>query len=247
MIRLHSSFIFLIVPSLLLAQGPKTADSPAAKRLKVLLISGSLEYKSDETLAGLQKHLEANYPVECSRAFRKTDDNLPGLEALETCDVAVFFTRRLTIKGEQLERVKKYAQAGKPIVAIRTASHGFQNWLEMDKEIFGGNYSNHNKEGPKCEVKIADTAREHPVLKGVSAYASSGSLYKNPGISKDVTVLLTGAIPNDSEPIAWVREHNGGRVFYTSLGHPDDFMNDNFVRLVTNAIFWTAKRDNPAK
>ncbi len=227
------------------------SDPPAqpkdGKKLTVLLISGSLEYKSDDTLAAFQKHLEANHPVECKRAFRKTDDDLPGLEALETCDVAVFFTRRLTIKGEQLERVKKYAQAGKPIVAIRTASHGFQNWLEMDKQIFGGNYSNHNKEGPKCEVKIVDAAKEHPVLKGMAPFASTGSLYKNPAIAKDVTVLLTGAIPEDTEPIAWVREHNGGRVFYTSLGHPDDFKNDGFVRMLTNAIFWTAKRDVPAK
>jgi type 1 glutamine amidotransferase len=247
MIRLLSSFIFLIVPSLVLAQGPKAVNAPTSKKLKVLLISGSLEYKSDETLAALQKHLEADYPIECSRAFRKTDDNLPGLEALETCDVAVFFTRRLTIKGEQLECVKKYAEAGKPIVAIRTASHGFQNWLEMDKTIFGGDYSNHYKEGPKCEVKIVDAAKEHPVLKGVQAFVSSGSLYKNPHVNKDVTVLLTGAIPDYTEPIAWVREQNGGRIFYTSLGHPDDFKNDNYVCMLTNAIFWTAKRDVPVK
>ena len=56
------------------------------KKLKVLLVSGSLEYKSDESLAAFQKYLEANYPVECVRAFRKTDDDLPGLEHLETCD-----------------------------------------------------------------------------------------------------------------------------------------------------------------
>ena len=52
---------------------------------------------------------------------------LQGLENLESCDVALLFTRRLTIKGEQLERVKKYCQSGKPIVAVRTASHGFHS------------------------------------------------------------------------------------------------------------------------
>jgi putative membrane-bound dehydrogenase-like protein len=229
-----------------LQSGPP-AQPKAGKKLNVLLVSGSLEYKSDDSLAAFQKHLEANYPVECSRAFRKTDDDVPGLEALEKCDVAVFFTRRLTIKGDQLERIKKYAQAGKPIVAIRTASHGFQNWLEMDKEILGGNYTNHYNGGPKCEVKIVDAAKEHPILKGMTPFASSGSLYKNPEINKDVKVLLTGAIPEHTEPIAWVRERNGGRVFYTSLGHPDDFKNDGFVRLLTNAIFWAAKRDSPGK
>ena len=77
------------------------------------------------------------------RAFRKTDKDIPGLDELETCDVAVFFTRRLKIDGEQLDRIKKYATSGKPIVAIRTASHGFQNWLDMDKEVFGGDYKGH--------------------------------------------------------------------------------------------------------
>ncbi len=226
------------------APGAKTKETE--KKLKVLLISGSLEYKSDESLAAFQKHLEANYPVECSRAFRKTDDDLPGLEGLDTCDVAVFFTRRLTIKGEQLERVKKYALSGKPIVAIRTASHGFQNWLDMDKEVLGGNYKNHYGNGPKCVVKITEAGEKHPLLKGVKPYASTGSLYKNPDISKDAVVLMTGSIPEHTEPIAWVREYKGGRIFYTSLGHPDDFTNESFVRLLVNALFWTAKKEIPA-
>ena len=31
------------------------------------------------------------------------------------------------------------------------------------------------------------------------------------------------------------------------LVHPDDFKNDGFVRMLTNAVFWTVKRDVPAK
>jgi putative membrane-bound dehydrogenase-like protein len=210
--------------------------------LKVLLISGSLEYKSDESLAEFQKYLEANYNVKCLRAFRKTDTDIPGLEQLDSCDVALFYTRRLQLEGEQLERIKKYCRSGKPIVALRTASHGFQKWLEMDKEILGGNYSNHYKEGPICEVKFADKGKEHPVLAGVKEFKSVASLYKNPNIAKDCEVLLTGSIPGNSEPLAWTRVVNGGRVFYTSLGHLKDFEDDNFRRLLVNALFWTAKR-----
>jgi len=219
------------------------AKPPSGKKLKVLLISGSVEYKSDDTLPILQKYLEANYPVECIRAFRKTDDDVPGLEALETCDVAVFFTRRLTIKGEQLERIKKYAESGKPIVAIRTASHGFQNWLDMDKDILGGNYKGHFGAGPKCECKLTDAGAKHPTMNCVKPFVSEGSLYKNQGHNKDITVLMSGSIPKESEPITWVRENKGGRVFYTSLGHPKDFEEESFKRMIANAVFWTAKRD----
>lgn len=217
------------------------------KKLKVLLISGSVEYKSDDTLPIFQKHLEANYPVECIRAFRKTDEDLPGLEALETCDVAVFFTRRLKITGDQLERVKKYATSGKPIVAIRTASHGFQNWLDMDKEVLGGDYKGHFGHDQKCELKLTDAGGKHEVLKGVKPFEITGGLYKNPGVDPKVIVLMTGEFGKEKEPVTWVRDYKGGRIFYTSLGHPKDFENENFVRMLTNAVFWTAKKDVPPK
>jgi len=215
------------------------------KPLRVCLVSGSVEYNSDDTLPILQKHLETKHRMQCSRAFRKTDKDLPGLENLDSCDVMVLFTRRLTIDGEQLERVKKFALSGKPIVGIRTASHAFQKWLDLDKLILGGNYKGHFGEGPLCKVAIVDKQKDHPILKGVKPFESKGSLYKNTGVASDVTILLEGSIPGHTEPIAWTRETKGGRVFYTSLGHPADFAEPDFVRLLTNAIYWTTKRTHP--
>jgi type 1 glutamine amidotransferase len=72
-------------------------------------------------------------------------------------------------------------------------------------------------------------------------------LYKNPDLGNDVEVLLTGSIPGHTEPVAWTHPHQGGRVFYTSLGHPKDFADENFVRLLVNALFWTAHREPPEK
>jgi len=215
--------------------------------LKVCLVSGALEYESDASLTAFQEFLEKNYDVKCSRAFRKTDDDLPGLDNLDTCDVMLLFTRRLTISGEQLEKIKKYCQAGKPIVGVRTASHAFQNWLALDKEVLGGNYQGHYGSGPPVEVHIETQVKNHPSLTGVKPFQSAGSLYKNSGLAKDTEVLLTGAIPGHSEPVAWTRLHRGGRVFYTSLGHQKDFIDDNFKQLLVNALFWTAKREIPRK
>jgi type 1 glutamine amidotransferase len=221
------------------------ADQESKDLLKVCLVSGSLEYRSDESLASFQEYVEKNFAVKCARAFRKADQDLPGLENLETADVAVLFTRRLTISGPQLERVKNYCRAGKPIVAIRTASHGLQNWLGFDHEILGGNYQNHYGEGPKTRVQIVATSKDHPILQNVHPFQSPGSLYRNSGASADIEVLLNGTIPDHREPVAWTRINHGGRVFYTSLGHPEDFRNENFRRLIVNAIFWTARRSPP--
>src|SRR5262249_40039752 len=81
---------------------PPGSPKPAQKKLKVVMVSGSFEYKSDESLAQFKKYLEAKFPVECSIVSAKAekDKDLPGLEALDNCDVAVFFTRRLQIDGE---------------------------------------------------------------------------------------------------------------------------------------------------
>lgn len=228
-------------------QSPATAvpGLSGAKKLKVLLISGSFEYKSAESLEGFQKFLEANYPVECLRAFAKNDKDkdFPGLEQLDKCDVALFFTRRLQVDGESLALVKKYVESKKPVVGIRTASHGFQNWLEFDKLVLGGDYKGHFGQNIECDITVEPKAKDHPVLKGVEPFKTKGGLYKNPMVSDDVTVLLRGKIPEGSEPVAWVREKDGRRVFYTSLGTLDDFKDPNFQKLVVNGLAWATKTE----
>jgi putative membrane-bound dehydrogenase-like protein len=226
--------------------GPSSSPDRDKPVLRICLVSGSLEYKSDESLSAFQEYLEKNYNVQCTRAFRKADAELPGLENLQACDVMLLFTRRLTIAGEQLERIKKYCNSGKPIVAVRTASHAFQNWLALDKEVLGGNYQGHYGSNEITQVELIAGAKDHAILSGVKPFKSPGSLYKNSGLPVEREVLLTGKIPGHEEPVAWVHKHRGGRVFYTSLGHPEDFKNGNFVRLLVNALFWTTQRPVPA-
>ncbi len=210
--------------------------------LRVVFISGSAEYESDKTLPILKKYLESKYPSLVTLINAKGDD-LPGLESLEKCETAVLFTRRLKLKGDQLERIKKYCTSGKPLVGIRTASHGVQTFLEIDHEVFGGNYKGHFKDGPLCEVHLVDSTKENAaLLNGVKSFQSHGSLYKNTGLAKDVNILLYGSADGKKEPIAWTRMVKGGRVFYTSLGHQKDFADENFLRLMTNAILWSAQR-----
>ncbi len=213
--------------------------------LNIALLSASSEYKSDESLASLAEELEKNYRIKCTRVFGKDggNDALPGLEAIDIADVMLVFTRRLRLPADQLARIKKYCEAGKPVVGLRTASHAFQDWLEFDKLVLGGNYQNHYKSGATIQVSIADKAKGHPILAGVSPFTSLSSLYKNTPISPDSELLLTGVTPDTTEPLAWTHIHKEGRVFYTSLGSPDDFKNPDFRRLVINGLLWTSRRD----
>jgi len=150
----------------------------------------------------------------------------------------------MELKGEQLERFKNYVTSGRPIVAVRTASHAVQTWLDFDREVLGGNYNMHYPLGPLTTVEVVAEGKNHPVLAGVKITAAAEPLYKNEGHATDVQVLLRGTIEGvPAEDVAWVRDYKGGRIFYTSLGGQETFQQPGFRRMLANALFWTTGRD----
>jgi type 1 glutamine amidotransferase len=236
--------LLVFIGSVASAQAAAPADSASPRRLKVCLLSGCDTYNSEESLPPFQEYLEKNYGFECVRIVKKAKDDLPGLEQLETCDVAFVFIKRMDLKDAQLAQFQKYMTSGRPIVAVRTASHAVQTWLEFDKLVLGGNYKSHHPAGPVTKVEATEAAAGHPILAGVKLTSAADSLYKNLGHAADIRVLLTGTIDGQpTEPIAWTREVNGGRVFYTSLGAQETFRDPAFRRMLAQAILWAAKRE----
>ena len=212
--------------------------------LKVCMISGSFEYGSEESLSNFKDHLKKHQlDIEVTMIIYESEDDEQSLQILESTDVMVLFTRRLNTKGVELERFKSYCSLGKPIVGVRTASHAYQHYLEFDRDVLGGSYAGHFGHGPIAHVQIKKENADHPVLEGIPDFDSYGSLYKNPSNATDITTLMTASTSEgDREPVAWTRIHNGGRIFYTSLGHQQDFSVDHFLTLLTNAILWAGGR-----
>ena len=59
---------------------------------------------------------------------------------------------------------------------------------------------------------------------------------------------MTGQVEGQSgsEPVAWVNTADQRRVFYTSLGNPDDFQQEFFRRLLLNGILWSLNKPIPS-
>jgi len=233
------SMLLLLCPVAALA-----ADPPP---LRVVMFSGSSEYHSNDSLADFKKLLEDKYHCQCTlNVVAEKGTKLPGIEGLETTDVAIFFTRRVSLSDDQLARIKAFIKAGKGVVGVRTASHGFQTWLEFDPQVLGGSYNNHYGKDETAEVSVAEKAKDHPILVGVKPFSTTGKLYKNPKLAEDATLLLRAKTETYSEPVAWSREAKAGergRVFYTSLGTPEDFKNEQFRQMLANAVMWASGRE----
>ena len=229
--------IRFVIPAIWLALAGLTA---AEAKPHIVLLSGESLYDSATTLPRFAKQLDQQHGYHCTVIVREETHRFPGLDALSQADLVVVYARRMQLPVEQLAQVKQYIDSGKPVIGLRTASHAFQNWLEFDKFVFGGNYQGHHKNNLFGNASVAPAAKAHPILKGVAdEFNMGGSLYKNTPLAKAAAPLLTGAVDgHPAEPVAWTHGHHGGRAFYTSLGHADDFANPNFIRLVTNAIAW---------
>jgi type 1 glutamine amidotransferase/nicotinamidase-related amidase len=223
-------------------------------RPHVVLAISEAEYKTDVTLPAFAVevlHDRLGLDPEVIRGDAKDPNVLPGLaEALKHADLLIVSIRRRALPASDLQAVRDYLAAGKPLVGIRTACHAFDmrgkapaghaEWQTFDPDILGGHYTGHHAVGPKTVVQVAPGAEKHPILSGIATpFAGNGSLYKVSPLASSATPLLIGSIPGQpSEPVAWVNAVGKGRVFYTSLGHADDFKEEGFRRLLGNAVMW---------
>ena len=206
--------------------------------LNLCLLSGSFEYDSEASLNIFKEFVEKRYPIKADLIVYTSEDDDPSLAALDEADALLVFTRRLNTEGASLKQFQDYCEQGRPIVGVRTASHAYENYLAFDKDVLGGDYQGHYGHGPITRVELV--AAEHPILKGIPAFDTYGSLYKNPSLRDDTSLLLMGHTDEQSEPIAWTRLHNGGRICYTSLGHQQDFEVEPFLRFLAQSVLWVS-------
>jgi hypothetical protein len=204
----------------------------------VVLVSGDEEYRSEEALPQLGKILATQHGFQCTVLFAIDDgreipaaggkapklvrtaagtinpniSNIPGLEALDTADLMVIFTRFRDLPDEQMKHIVNYLDAAKPVVGIRTATHAFSirpdhtyakysyNFGGKDyekgfgRQVLGETWVNHHgRHGSQSTRGIVAKGQEnHPILRGIK----DGDIW---GPSDVYTVNLP--LPGDSQPL----------------------------------------------
>jgi type 1 glutamine amidotransferase len=180
------------------------------------------------------------------------------VEALKDADLLVLFSRRRFPPKDQMAAIRAHLDAGKPLLGIRTANHAFipkpkevvdpslVPWPEFTDEVLGAPNTGYETKGLPYTVSIAPGAENSPLLEGVNPANILGaqSLYKVLPLAADVTPLLIGTAKTDTSPpmpVAWTRTYGEkkARIFYTSLGAPEDMQIADVRRLLVNAVKWT--------
>jgi Trehalose utilisation. len=196
----------------------KLAAKPPRKAKHIVLVSGDDEYRSEEALPQLARILASRHGFRCTVLFAinpedgtinpSRRDNIPGLEALDTADLLVLFTRFRDLPDSQMKHLVDYIESGRPIVAMRTATHAFElrssptyqsySWNAPDggfgKRVLGETWVTHHGEHAAQSTRglIAKGQERHPILRGIR----SGDIW---GPSDVYRVNLP--LPGDSQPL----------------------------------------------
>ena len=207
----------------------------SAKPLRVCLVSGAETYKSDQAFAGLAEYLEREHGMKCEiLSFSADGTSLPGIERLLEADTAVFHVRRKTLNPEHLAVLKKFFASGKGFVALRSTSHGWENWKDFDREVLGMKYgaAGGNNAGNAEKLHF----KPHPVWEGAEDLNTKKDLYRVSEPASDITVILEGETKSGRVPVAWTRPHHRSRLVYMALFYELD--QPPFQRAIANAIRW---------
>ncbi len=135
--------------------GGQTFRHKTDTRPRLAIIVSEVEYETLKTLPEFAaRYLGHDFHTQFFFGSETEANDIPGIEQLKNFDLALISVRRRLLKPEDLQHVRDFVAAGKPILGIRTASHawclrdkeppeGRAAWPEWDKQVFGGNYSNH--------------------------------------------------------------------------------------------------------
>ncbi len=190
----------------------------------IVFLAGDHEYRSEESLPAIARLLARHQGFKCTVLFNVNKDsgeievgnsNMPGMEALDTADLAVVFLRFQAFPQEQMKHLDAYLNRGGPVVGLRTATHAFKmketdpfpkysfDSKAKDYELgFGhqllgqtwvGHYGTNHKQSTR--ITIVDDKRSHPILRGV----------------KDIWVQVGGYVgkPTDGEILTMAQPLNG--------------------------------------
>ncbi len=222
--------VSLGIATLASAQGPLSYEGtqgPGAGK-HIVFLAGDHEYRSEESLPELARILAKHHGFKCTVLFNidtatgeivAGNSNMPGMEALDTADLAVVFLRFQNFPREQMKHFDDYLNRGGPIVGLRTSTHAFKmedsapfvkyafEYKGSDYELgFGhqvlgqtwiGHYGKNHVQSTR--ISIIDGKQNHPILRGVEdIWVQVGAYVGKPVDSEILTIAqpLDGMTPD---------------------------------------------------
>lgn len=163
-------------------------------------------------------------------------------DSLKKFDAVLFLSTSGTLfNTNQQKALQQFIQSGKGYVGIHAASDTEHDWPWYG-QLVGGYFSSH----PAIQqAKIDVLNQKHLSTKHLQrVWFHKDEWYDFKNIKPGLNVLMTldetsyqGGKMGKFHPIAWFQEFDGGRSFYTGLGHTDEaYDSEKFLKHIVGGV-----------
>lgn len=207
-------------------------SKPSLRQPRVLIFCKTAGFHHTSIPAGIKaiQRLGVQHGFACDT----TTDSLQFTKRNLKKYAAVIFlnTTGNVLNDEQQAVFQQYIRSGKGYVGIHSATDTEYGWPWYN-ELVGAYFSNHPKQ-QQAVLQMKDQS-----FKGMQGLPAQWSRWDEWYNFKDthwdkVKVLITldeksieGGTNGDFHPVSWYRDFDGGRSFYTAMGHTDESYSDN--------------------
>jgi hypothetical protein len=241
---------FLLACLMLILAGGAPAQP---NRGAILIYSGTTGYRHDSIPAGTNA---------VSAIARKR-----GLEVVASEDPAVFSSESLKrfraivllscttdpknpasewLVGDRRSALQQFVRQGGGVVAIHAAADSHYNWPWYGR-LIGGHFARHPAGTPRGIVHVVDPS--HPGVAGLTrTERRTDEWYYFDDYDPTSRLLVTldpqsiGEKDVNPNPMSWARVVDGGRVFFTAMGHTKESYSDPwFLRHVADGLDWVLR------
>jgi len=245
--------LFLLLIAIFIA-APAAAAPPPERAGAVLIFSGSTGYRHDSIPDGIRA-VSALAARRGMTVVASEDPSVFSATSLKRFRAIVLLNCTTDPKnpasewlvGDRRDALQQFVRNGGGVLAIHAAADSHFNWPWYTRMI-GAQFARHPEGTPKGNVTVVAPA--DPAMRGLQRTSSRvDEWYYFEDYDPVSKVLVTldpqsiGEKDINPNPVAWSRQINDGRIFYTAMGHTKESYSDPwFLQLLAGGLDWVLKR-----
>ncbi|HEU5148172.1 MAG TPA: ThuA domain-containing protein [Chryseosolibacter sp.] len=233
------AFLFILLPCVLLTLSCSKKREGKPRVLVFSKTAGFVHSSISEGIAAVQKLGEENgFDVDTTKnAAYFQEDSLKKYSA-----VIFLNTTGNVLDYRQEAAFERYIQAGGGFVGVHAATDTEYDWRWYGK-LVGGYFQSHPKtQSARFIIKDQDFPATSFFTDTV--WQRTDELYNFKNFNQEVNVILTvdessyeGGTHGGYHPMSWYHEYDGGRAFYTELGHTEEsYTEENYLKHLLGGI-----------
>jgi cytochrome c len=220
---------------------------------RVLVFSKTTGYRHESIPKGIeavrQLGLKHQFTVDTTEnADRFNEENLKRYDAV------IFMNTTGDILNQQQQNdFERFIQAGGGFVGVHSATDTEYHWPWYGK-LVGAYFESHPNNPNVREAEFFVVDKDHPACDSLpERFSRSDEFYNFKTISPDIKVLVKidektyeGGTNNNDHPMSWYHAFDGGRAFYTAMGHTDEtYAEPLFLQHLWGGIRYALGGDEP--